>query len=344
MQSEVDWRWPENRREAFLRFYGYHLKYRAHPGMVYSWLPALAEEYGMTDQERAWLVWINGNTQNPVTSKLILDVAPSPEDWRLAVEFVDTNFSRLQWDTDRRYHKARFGEATEKMINEWGAQYLNEWWGQKSSYGWEYLWKFATGMPYMGRLSAWSMIEYARILLPKEKIIDAPTLLLKDRDGSKSHRNGLCLLMGMNATRWGWEEAEPYVTMAEILGEDLLREARARFPDQPDVSRLTLESALCTYKSWHKPNRRYPGVYADMALNRLRWAEERWGTRFECLWRSRRETLPVQLRAEDNPADPGLSLLKQNLYLETGVPYGMGWEYPDMMTPEELDIRIGELI
>ena len=27
----VDWRLPENRREAFLRFYGFHLKYRSHP-------------------------------------------------------------------------------------------------------------------------------------------------------------------------------------------------------------------------------------------------------------------------------------------------------------------------
>lgn len=32
---------------------------------------------------------------------------------------------------------------------------------------------------------------------------------------------------------------------------------------------FTLESALCTYKSWHRPNRRYVNVYSDMLHGRI---------------------------------------------------------------------------
>src|SRR3546814_10020322 len=74
-----------------------------------------------------------------------------------------------------------------------------------------------------------------------------------------------------------------------------------RMPDHPDVTRLTLESALCTYKSWHKPNRRYPNVYADMAYLRIRKAESRFGPRFGPLWSIRREALPSWARLESTP-------------------------------------------
>src|SRR3546814_10744378 len=93
-----------------------------------------------------------------------------------------------------------------------------------------------------------------------------------------------------------------------------------RMPDHPDVTRLTLESALCTYKSWHKPNRRYPNVYADMAYLRIRKAESRFGPRFGPLWSIRREALPSWARLESTPTDPGLDPRKQNHYLVTGQP------------------------
>nr|DAX49910.1 MAG TPA: hypothetical protein [Caudoviricetes sp.] len=335
--DSVDWRLPENRREAFMRFYGYHLRYKAHPGMVYLWLPYLSESLGLSLSERAWLTWLNGNTQNPVTSFLILREAPSAKHWRKAVDFVSDNYTRLQWDTDRRYHKSKFGEATERLVGSIGTEDWDIPWANAATIGWEGVWSFARSLPYMGRLSAWSMAEYARILL--DGIPDSYSLMLDDKSGSKSHRNGLCILLGYDAAYWSWEDAKPHLADAMLLGEDLLEEARQRFPEcGDDVSYLTLESALCTYKSWHKPNRRYPGVYSDMSVDRLLWAEERWGKEFQPFWDSRMESLPSPLLSEWNAEDPGLSRQKQNLYLETGTPYGMGWVYPDMMS--ELEERI----
>ena len=326
-----DWRLPEHRREAFQRFYSFHLKYKTHPGCVYFLLPALAEHYGLDDDGKAWLVWLNGNTQNPVTTQLLLEASGGdPDRWEDAVSFWNDNWDRLQWDTDRRYQKGRFGEATAAWIDGAG-QAPAFGWKLAGRQGWDATWTFANGQPYMGRLSAWSMTEYAKILFPDD-VPDAATLMLRD-SGSTSHRNGLSIIAGWGSPylKWGKHDLDIWVPELEQLGEALLTEAAERNPGNRDVLRFTLESALCTYKSWHKPNRRYPNVYADMHYERIRWAEKRWGERFRLQWAARREALPEYLRLEDNPDDPGVAPAKQNQYLETGVPpmmaeYGMETE------------------
>lgn len=331
--TDRDWRLPEHRQEAFQRFYSFHLKYKLHPGMVYSFLPAIAEAMDLDDEQKAWLVWINGNTQNAVTSLMILEAAPTISDWKKAIAFWDENFKLLEWDTDRRHQKSKFGEATEKWVEGWGDEDPDYWWRQMGSLSWGKTWQYAFGQPYMGRLSSWSMIEYARILFGPNVISDSDTWLLSDVSGSRSHRNGLAVIAGFQGAE-NWEAETPgflgIVEDLRVLGDDLLADARRRNPGQPDVGRLTMESALCTYKSWHKPERRYPNVYSDMMYNRIRKAEARFNRTFDLLWETRKKDLPQELRLEDNPFDPGMVAVKQNHYLLTGQPIMMDLEYPDM--------------
>lgn len=337
-RTMTDWRLPENRREAFQRSYTFSLRHLSFPGMVYSMLPAIAEAYDLDDDGRAWLVWLNGNTQNVVTSLLLLEAAPRPSDWKDAIAYWNDNFEKLEWDTDRRHQKSRFGVATER----WAHMDFNQTspafgWFESSMEGWEEVWKFSKAQPYMGRLSAWSMMEYARILLPG--IPDMGSWLLDDVSGSRSHRNGLAVVAGHDA--WSWDAETPFilglVPDLEKLADDLLEEAAGRncSPENvniidPNVTRLTLESALCTYKSWHKPNRRYPNVYADMMYQRIKKAEARFDRSLDLLWQIRQDTLPSFLRVEDNPDDPGLSRIKQNYYRETGEIILLGREWPGM--------------
>jgi hypothetical protein len=307
----TDWRLPENRRESFLAFYRFQLEHKAHPGLVYFWLPAMAEEYNLdTDEARTWLVWLNGNTQNPVTTLLLLQEAPTPEDWPQARYFFNTYFRELEWDTDRRHQKSKFVTATEQWLDKFWRVRDHGWFGD-----WDTVWRYSLSQPYMGRLSAWSMLEYARILLGPE-VPDAATWMLEDKSGSKSHRNGMAVVAGYDAVYW---DDEPFMLdmlpELESFADGLLEEMQGV---HPDVSRLTLESAFCTYKSHYKPNRRYPGVYADMAYCRLRRAEKFFGQQFDLLWESRRQNLPPYLRLEDSPYDPGLVPTKQNWFRETG--------------------------
>jgi len=122
---------------------------------------------------------------------------------------------------------------------------------------------------------------------------------------------------------------------------DVLAEARARI-GHPDVSYLTLESALCTYKGWHRRNRRYPNVYNDLLYDRIRHAEERFGDRFGVLWDARRDTLPAHLRLEDCPTDPGCVPAKQNYYLDHGIPPMMHRDWPCFAGGFEQKVTAGE--
>lgn len=343
--TPTDWRLPENRREAFQRAYSFHLKYKTHPGCVYFLLPHIAEALELDDDQRAWLVWLNGNTQNPAMSLLLLEAAPRPTDWRKAVDFWNEHFKLMEWDTDRRHQKSKFGEATAAWADLYGLAPAEGWRAASRGF-WSDVWDFAKGQPFMGRLSAWSMTEYARILFG-HTIPDAEHLMLLDGKGSHSHRNGLGLVAGYDATYWTVEEGMDHVGELWELGQSLLEEAEQRnrvdarwgtLP-HPDVSYLTLESALCTYKSWHKPGRRYPNVYADMAYLRLKKAEARFGPHFDILWEARQLNLPHYLRLEDNPYDPGLHPLKQDHYRKTGEIPLLGFEWDDM-PPCGFDVKL----
>ena len=313
----TDYRLPENRLGGFLMQYKLHLLTKSHPGCVYFLLPELAREFGGSLETRAWTVWLNGNTQNPVTTQLLLEASDGdPKNWRKAAEYWDNNFTMLEWDTDRRHQKPKFGEATEKYMTQLGELTLSEQWEAMTT--WPQLWKFAVGLPYMGRLSAWSMSEYARILLGDG--IPAPdSLLLGDKSGSRSHRNGITLLYGASAgaEHWGWDEWEMLSPRTVEELEDFGTELREQ---TPGADFYTLESALCTWKSWWKPNRRYPGVYADMHYLRVKRAEKRLSRTFPLQWAAREASLPAWLRQELHGPLEGLDKDKQNRFRLTGVP------------------------
>lgn len=359
--TSTDWRLPENRREAFQRSYTFSLRHLNFPGMVYSMLPAVADAFDLDEDCRAWLAWLNGNTQNVVTSMLLLEAAPTPWQWREAVQFWNDHFKALEWDTDRRHQKASFARATEAWVNDLvhSAETPASAWEEASAGGGQTAFRYAMSQPFMGRISAWSYMEFVRILLPFVPDVDG--WYLKE-GSSRSHRNALCLLRGFDDA-WGWDGTQSDIPfMLDLLpvlhdeAEGLLAEAVGRnqvadchcpppYADcmhgpepHPNVSRLTLESALCTFKSWHKPNRRYPNVYADMMYQRIKKAEARMGRSLDLLWDIRARTLPGYLRLEENPHDPGLAPVKQNWFRETGQVPMMSWDFPDMQN--EFDDRL----
>lgn len=336
LTAGTDFRLPEHRREVFLRFLEWSVRYRSFPGGVHYALPAIADKLQLDLEQRYWLAWLNANTQNPVTSLLLLQAAPRREDHEKALAFWHSNYKALDWDTDRRYHKARFADAMHgyRLATDCGCTLPQHKYFRRGL-EWGAWWEAAYALPTMGRLSTWSYLEYLRILLGPETVPDADTLMLEDIAGSRSHRNGLALMLGVEEwivdKQLGQGATDRVYTpdVLQVLGwqaADLFRDAQQRIG--PAADRLSLESALCTYKGWHKPNRRYPGVYNDMLYNRLITAENRFGKRFGVIWDARREALPARLRLEDQPYDPGLVPAKQNHYLQTGEVIGLDTDWP----------------
>jgi hypothetical protein len=78
LEAGMDFRHPTFRREVFLRFYQFHLRHRSHPGGVYLLMPYLQEHEGWGPEESLWFAFLNGNTQNPVTSWLMHRQFPLP--------------------------------------------------------------------------------------------------------------------------------------------------------------------------------------------------------------------------------------------------------------------------
>lgn len=336
LAPDLDLRRPEYRREVFMRAYLHTLRHRSHPGGVYYLLPYLAEALHWTEEQKLWFAFLNGNTQHPVTSLLLMRRCPEGPlaDTESMIRFFEAQWARLPFDTDRRHWKAKFPEAVRAyrtLITSSGSQ--AQLWGHARRRVWDGAWEQARSMYGFGRLSAFSYLEYLRIYGYGAPCTD---LYLGDRDGSRSHRSGLEIVAGapVEAVLSGNVPFDP-ARLGELsaLAHSLTSEARERSEDHPDVGFFTLESALCTYKSWHKPNRRYPGVYNDMLYNRILRSIEDWPDEHSLhalFWNARRQALPGYLRLEDSPYDPGLHPAKQNHYRLTGQTVTLGIEDPEL--------------
>lgn len=346
LKPGLDFRLPQYRREVFLRFYEFHLENRSHPGAVYFAIPWLIKKHKLDEEQKFWLAFINGNTQNIVTTWIIFKRFPKlPKSVSECVKFAtwfEENYGKLAWDTDRRYHKKDFIKSVDCYRTLTGRSQLDYFAGLSGNNLEECFYRLWTALRKefytFGRLSSFSYSEYLRII---GLDIECPTLFLDDMSGSKSHRNGLAKVLGRDDLDWhkdgGFvgEYAEGEVDWLANEARELLAEARGHCLYNKkvrgrDVNYFTMESALCTYKSWHRINRRYPNVYMDMMRDRIKLAEDRWGKEeVKQFWDCRADSLPEHLLLECCPNDPGLCPEKQNHYRLTGQPIMMSKHWPE---------------
>jgi hypothetical protein len=337
LQYGMDFRKPEYRREVFLRFYEFHLRWKLHPGAVYLLLPHIQKAYNLSQEESLWIAYINGVTQNIITTTLIYEQAPTI-DIALKPEFetwFNLNWKKLSFDADRKWEKAKFiKHVANYKENLGGKTQVDFFFGltatDNPTTNFNAVWKTVIeNFSGFGRLATFSYLEYLKIIGLN---ISCPSLFLRDINGSQSHRNGLCKVLGRDDLDWhksnpdfDGKYSEEVLAWLETEGALLLKQARDRFDLSStvplgDVNYFTLESTLCCFKSWFRKNRRYPNVYMDMFHDRIKWAENAWEGKkdFDFFWDARREHLPKYLRLEEWKKDPGLKPIKQNHFRETG--------------------------
>lgn len=338
LKAGMDFRHPKYRREVFKRFYEFHNKYLAHPGFVYAAIPYFMKKLGVEERSEAilWLCFINGVTQNIVTTETIFNEFPEvPKDSR-GVEkihkYVMDHWKQLQWDQDRKYTKAKMGTIVQSYVDNIAkhggsqdAMFKQFTDSDDVKKNFRKMWDFVFNNFFLfGRLSTFSYLEYLRLAgVP----IDCDSLFLDDISGSKSHRNGLCKILGRDDLDWHDTENPEFdggytsEVMQWLVKEgDTLLEEMKKERYHKDVSFFTMESCMCAFKSFFRKNRRYPGVYLDMHHDRIKRAELEWGDKksFGEQWRMRGQYLPYYLKLEDKPNDPGLKPEKQNYFRETG--------------------------
>lgn len=332
-------------------FYEFHLRYRAHPGCVYYLMPYLRAFYGWDDEQALWFAFLNGNTQNPITSLLLHRQGSRPEEADAMLAWYRDNYGRLAFDTDRRYHKKSLADAVAGYLGLTHGRTQKDFWDSMAEGGFKLVWDAATAIPTFGRLSAFSYGEYLRVMgVP----YDCDDLMLEDIPGSRSHRNGLCKVLGLD--QYDWHDSNPdfpgsypreLLTYLRGEGRLLLEAAQGRAEGKDwayDVSYFTLESTLCTYKGWHRVNRRYANVYNDMLHDRIVAAQSAFPEEdLSPFWDARRACLPSYLRLEDMPGDPGLDPVKQNHYRLTGEVIVLGRDYPKYWSSFDAAVDAGEL-
>lgn len=323
-----DYRLPENRREYFTALYKMNLEHGVMPGLVYLYMPELARRYNWDAEQKLWFAFLNGLTQNPITSLRLFDQLPGVPPAGAALtnfeNWFNAEWDTLQFDTDRRYQKKDTLPAIKtyaELVKVSGSQqamltgtYAELWSHVRDSY-------FS-----FGRLSSFSYLEYVYL---NGFGADCDDLLFSDKSGSKSHRNGMLFLRGNDELVWDKRlpngQDGNYKNLKLMSGflaseaDTFLEGFAASYPDVPNVGRFTMESNLCTFKN-HFFGRRYPGVYADMAQERIEWADARGQEAYTEIFKDMRsQLLPDWLRAECG----GSSTVKANaaVFPETGMPF-----------------------
>lgn len=297
------------------------------PGLVYLYMPALSEMLGWDSEQRLWFAFLNGLTQNPITSlKLFLRLDHVPTyrlDIRRFDEWFNTNWHSLQFDTDRKYQKKDTAAAIESyadLVREYGSQAK-----MLTGKPYENLWTIATSIPTFGRLSAFSYLEYVYIM---GHGADCTSLMFNDKAGSKSHRNGMLLLLGQDSLVWDkrqhrshngeYENFQGLCEQLEQQADEIIADLRTRgIP----ASKFTFESNLCTFKN-HFYGHRYPGVYADMAWQRIEHAEQQGSNEIADIFRHiRKAKLPKWLLMENETGEQPTIKQRARVFAETGFPY-----------------------
>lgn len=320
----TDYREKANRAAYFNALYAMTLEHRVHPGLVYVYLPGLVKLHRLDEEDTLWLAFLNGITQNPITTwRMFQELESCPRPGGACGAFADwfnAEWPTLAFDTDRQKNKRLTLDAIEGY-----AALVQAAGSQRALYaGKSYQEAYATAVsvPSFGRLSAFSYLEYVHLLGYGPGSDD---LFFGDREGSRSHRNGMLFLHGQDHLVWDKRLPNGITGRYKNLPE-MAKQMAAR-ADQilldfkhPDAGYNTFESALCAFKNSFF-GRRYPGVYADMGWDRIQWYEDR-GTEYgtQTFRDLREEHLPDWLRIETE-AKPTPRPERGKQFPETGTPY-----------------------
>jgi hypothetical protein len=326
----IDYRLKENRRRYFSQLYKLNLALKVHPGLVYLYMPKLQSHFNWTDEETLWFAAINGHTQNPITSLRIFKFMPaipqSIKEWVSFQAWFDKEWPLLSFDTDRnkqKKHTIKGLYSYAELVKAAGSQ--TKLLSIDKSY--KDLWKVAENIYSFGRLSCFSYLEYVYL---NGYGADCETLVFNDLNGSRSHRNGMFFLLGLDDHVWDKRQPNSHdgnytdfsilTNQLEEKAEVFLNEFKLDYKGHQHLNKFTLESCLCQFKNGFF-SRRYPGVYADMGWDRIKWYDNRGMNELTNVFKDIRASwLPDWLREEcEKTVTP--RKIKASLFAETGVPF-----------------------
>lgn len=327
----MDYRLKQNRREAFIRWYAWSLKYNDCDPAVWA-TNYLNDRYEHNDEERIWLAWLYGNTYQLPTAWVLKNEFPDYElaDLGRITDWNSKNYKRLRYQTDTKWNKGHLPamfESYQKFIGD-GTQRekLESFYVGDAKQNFESLWTvLKTNLHKFGRYSTWFYMQHLHHTAAID--VEPTSLMLDDYDGSRSHRNGLLLAIGQDDDYDRKLTGLEYRNL-ESISSGIITEMKDRFPELSDqINFFTMETCLCSFKKiFREKHGRYLGYYLDRQAEEIQVAEkDGWvGIEWEVLWDARNETIDLRL-------DRKQGIIKERFgdFLATGRLDGLDWMFND---------------
>ena len=331
----MDYRNKENRREAFIRWYAWSLKYDDCDPAVWA-TNYLHKRYEHNDEERIWLAWLYGNTYQLPTAWVLKNEFP---DFELATvdrmtQWNTANYKRLRYQTDTKWNKGHLPAMFESYQNFIGnrsqRETLESFYTGDAKQNFESLWGvLKTNLHKFGRYSTWFYMQHLRHTAGID--VEPTSLMLDDYDGSRSHRNGLHLALGQDDDYDRKLTGLEYRNL-ESAGSGILDEMKQRFPELANqIDFFTMETCLCSFKKiFRAKHGRYLGYYLDRQAEEIVKAEgDGWyGIDWDVMWQARNETIDLRLDHKN-----GINKEKFTYFLNSGKIENLEWMFDDETVP-----------
>ena len=277
----------------------------------------LFDRFEHNKEQKLWISWIYGTTYYLPTTWVIWNEFPDMElvGVERLREWNDNNYKRLRYQTDTKWNKGHLPAQFESYKNWVGGKSQREafhpFLGGTPTENFDRLWpEVKEKFHKFGRYSSWFYLQTLKQCC--DMPIEPSTLMLEDHDGSRSHRNGLLLALGLD--EW-YDQKLSESQLNYINGQAyyILEEVKQEFPY---TDYFDMETCLCSFKKlFRKSKGRYLGYYLDRQAEEIQKCEkDNWfGIDWKPLWDSRTETLPSKLLT--NKVDNS----KMSLYLDNKV-------------------------
>lgn len=306
-----------SRKKDFIDWYKWSLKIKDCDPAIYM-TNYLFDRFEHNTEQKLWIAWIYGTTYYLPTTWVVWNEFPDMELVGLERlrEWNNNNYKRLRYQTDTKWNKghlpAQFesykqwvgdrsqAEAFAELIQPYSPEvsFINLWDEVKNKFH-----KF-------GRYSTWFYLQTLKQCcgLP----IEPTNLMLTDHEGSRSHRNGLCMALGKD----DWYDKKLTGLEYVYLNEEaalILQEVKQEFPN---TDYFDMETCLCSFKKLFRiKHGRYLGYYLDRQAEEIAQCEsDGWvGIDWQPLWDARNETLEKKLLTNK------INKSKMELYLNQGI-------------------------
>ena len=327
----MDYRKPQNNREAFIRWYAWSLKYDDCDPAVWA-TNYLNKRYEHNDEQRLWLCWLYGNTYQLPTAWVLMNEFP---DFELATvdrmtQWNTTNYKRLRYQTDTKWNKGHlptmFASYQKFIGNGSQREKFESFYAGSSKENFESLWGvLKTNLHKFGRYSTWFYLQHLKHTAGID--VEPTSLMLDDYDGSRSHRNGLLLAIGQ-VDDYDRKLSRREYDDLESISLGILEEMRDRFPElRSQIDFFTMETCLCSFKKIFRAHHgRYLGYYLDRQAEEIIKSEgDGWyGIDWDVLWDARNETIDLRLDHKR-----GIDKEKFSSFLNTGKLEKLEWMFDD---------------